>query len=731
MRIRRILAVLLLALALAPPPSSAQAPAEPEWQVLDGAGDQRVIGPAPAPPTPVTTHADLARIAIEGENEVGFYFVLQVQRLRVAPQAGDCCVEDADFFVTFGLAGRGVDYFLDIELRGALEADGQSTFLADPGASRVEFTVCDEDACLDQPVELELGKTENTVRVWVPKESLLGLGRAADFQERPRDLPPTLRAGDRLDEIGVRAHYNLPFLFDLVDFAPEPGVDADPYVFRTGTANTLIRATIGDGTGETGILPGRNQTISIGLKNLQSVRRIVLLQYELEGAPEAVAHYSVTGPRNLTVPAGDRRNITVALNASAEAAEAPPVRLVVRGQSAGRPDELAYAAARLMAGDVLGPEQNLLHFHATARGVWGEPIDGALCPLPLPVARCGMGFLSPRAQHPDADPDVGIDSFAFGGPDGLEQIFRVATKRRTAEPLALDPTRPLEAVLVLRAPVDAPDVHVTVALDYDGEEAGGTLFQAQQTTTVTPAGTPVTFSGPVRLPQNRNNESLLPPGIDFVFRVETTTLSPGGTAAWTAGGLEIRTSGSQIALPLKELPEELRRGAQASPFQLLVNGSREDLVNPGESRLFNLTILNQDAAPQRAVVDATVEPDAWGVSILPGTTFDLGPGETATVGVLVRAPASAPENEQATARVNVSAPNGAVTGARFVVVATEYDVGDDANAYQADNETAARLVAPHGGNTPAFEAAALAVGALVALLGVGRRRRGAAATNAH
>lgn len=756
MRAGRIAFLGALFLALAVPPAAPQGPSDPPWEIVDGADDQSVRGNAvffsvgPEVPLPVapSPHSDLRRVTIEGETPVGLFVNFFVGPFQVEPDESSIFTYDCESSGGSSSSGRNgpesierTEYELKFDLpdapvRYAVRVNVVGT-RAGPGSNGV-FTMADAQGyvCLDikeggsylQSADATLDPGASAIRVWVPKASLLGVGRepegffsffGRDEDDRPR--PSALRKGDRFTDFTARTISFLPevdrFGPSIVDDAPE-GKEAPEYVLTAPAANQQIALSLGDEEGVQAVAAGLNQTIPFVLENRAAAKRIVQLSYALEGAD--AASYAVSGPASATLSGGSSINLTLALLVPAGATSDDGVSVVVQGRSAGVLDEVAHASALVLPTPVIGPGANVLYLH----GRTFEDLFSPTCAVR--PAFCSDAFLSVLPDDPKAsDPDrAWMFLFPSDEVTSMSAFFPIARlDQAVSVAVAFDPGQPVQIDLKMRSPVEIAGIELLAAVTYrvPGEGATMMLAESTATATVTPAGSLITIAAPLRLD---GDGPILPTGTRFGLYLDARVpTSPGSGAAFATDGLEVWGGESKITLPLVDLPADQRPEAKASPFQLIPLSGREDFVNPGEARLFNISLLSQANEARNARLTVEVQPTTWTAEILPGADFRVQPGDTLRLSVLVHAPATAQENEAATIWVNATSDDAAPATLRLTANAVSIDTPDDSASYKADDDATGRLLAKEGKETPSPSAALALVGIAAAAALAYRRRR--------
>lgn len=734
-----IVSFLLLAttLALAAAPSSA-GPA-PEWRIEDRPGDLFLAGlsqaafPAAAP----ASHLDLLSVTLRDETEAGLLVTFRVADLHPYRTG----------FYIFGL--QGVDYQeLHFEIAGytprysvqvlsyplPTPPDVPSTSHLFPWA-RLCVRPAAGGPCHLSALPLETDAEKDELRVWVPKQSLVGQGRTdlldcAHYScptpavPLPSGLPSKLLSGDRLIRLSASTSGNMRSqgLQTWQDVAPDAGAAPD-FVFQQPMANTDVAILLPADRHRAAVEMGETTYVDLPMANRLPFRRVVDLTYELIGPPESVAHFRVQGPPSVGIPAGAARNYTLTVQADPKSLLSAPVHVVVRGQSRASPPELVYADIQLAPTRSLGPDNLRIYFHGHEDPNLGSIQQGPLCD----EFGCGPVWMDAISQHPlhDAEVTLGLLGFDFAG--NTYHAFDFTTQDPddalpvplSTRPIALDPARPIRVDLDLRT--DTPGAY-QASLRLLGA-SGKVVAQKQERVALNAGSTTVAAD---LLPEA---EGLLLPAEETAFYFEAVVQpepsSPGAVAGQGSMRLGLRASG--IQLPLVALPENFETGTPGAPLRLRPVSEATGFVNPLEARLFNLTLANVGDRPDTAHVAASVDAPEWTVDVLPGTTYRLDVGDTVALGVLVRAPAQAREGETAIVRLNAST-EGQPEHRGFLrldlISITGVDVPDDAQAFRLEEDTAQRIVPASGlGKAPGPPAWALWLAALAWMVAA-RRRKG-------
>lgn len=720
--IRPFAALLLLLPLLATATTSQTSPAA--YQVEDPANDTALsspIAPVPRQPLPANPYSnilDLRSFSILAEDENKVVFAIKVEQLRVDTDSPPILEDYAYVYAQFKLSGSTLVYGLNINLFLQRNSPEAGSLGAIYNAYAYLYLATQDDCCLPQPVGLELIDAEETIRLTITKAALMGrepappgffgFGNAAAIP-RPSRLAP----GDRLEEFEIYTGDQIPcFIFfcfglgaDISDRLPDDGV-APPYVFQTTTANTVVSVDFG-GNGRVPVQAGVNQTIPFTVQNLASGKRILQLQYSVvDAAGAAIAGFTAKGPPSITLPGGQARNFTFSLVAPASLPL--DARVLVRGTAVGFPNEVAFAERRVAAATALTPASNKLY--PLAFPLPTDPLTTAFCDT---FTFCANGFLSADPQDPEAAQGQPIRG-GLWFQDQFSIRFRMWSQVDTPTPTYFDASKPLDATFKFVSAVE-DSFQIRATLTAVTDESAVDLWTAEATSRIASSGSNVALSGLISSP----TDVLVPAGAQFALTIEALPATPAGEAA--AFHQFYMTPGeSFLALPLKPLPPDLL--PSTSSFQLTPVGEREDFVNPGESRLFNVSLLNQGEAKERAQLAAAVDLPGWAVELLPGATFDLAAGDSITVGVRVHAPTDAAEGTRGVISLNVTDTQGAVRTLKLTATAVQIDVPDDGGAYAVDDDAKARVVATQAKKAPGPEGALIAL-ALVGLALSTRRRQ--------
>lgn len=689
-----------------------------EWRYEDPTGDVSatfvaVPGTPGQPSSAANRHVDITAVTIGEEDANGLAITFHFDQLKVGPPPSNFLhASYLSLRAEFQVTGSDLRYYLSAGVEGVTQASTDAVFVASEEAYG-SLWACNRSCLYD---DSEVTVSEGQVRLWLTKAGILGL--TTDAEDRPTGLPASVGPGAQLKELRFRTSYSAAPFVGYADYAPELPDFASPYNFQVAAANDVIRLSLPDSRWGLSVQSNVNQSLPLVVENLADAKRLIQVQYELVGPKDKLGNYAVHGPTTLTVPPASTRNFTYALNVKPEARADDGVQLVISSKSVAH-DELGYAKTRLVPGLSLGPDSNMLHFLTYPVSYVADPVDPVLCADPGIFFTCGYGFLSIDPNDPEGVPDRPLKGSLSGlGLASVQQSFWLALNRPTTGPVNFDPTKPVELELSLRAPLAAEQLVLTADLSYYSDGVGeGTIFNVRETIAIGASPTTIKISAPTELGAD---STVLPRGTYLSLRMDIRY--PEGSpafASWAAGGIELLPQDSHLRLPLVELPDALRTEAVDTPFQLSPVGDAVNYVNPGESRLFNVSVLHQGT--EQARVRVTAEPGLdWDADVLPGSQYDLMPGDAVTVGVLVHTPDGVKENERREIRVNATDAEGNVVGLLLTLyVTSSIDFADDAGRFSADPDALAKQAAPKGGNSPGPELLLV----LVSLAAVALRRR--------
>lgn len=720
----------ILLLAMIPPPAMAS-PEAVDWEVKDDTGDvylynkQTTLTP---PANPASAHMDLVGIRITGEDEAGFYLTFQVSDFKRGFPFFFGFLNGDALTMQFEIKGYPVQYQLRLTSYSGPDA-------LDPVGSVTYFdraVLCIKTAqgdCFFERLRYQLDDEANTVRVYVSKAALIGNGlrtvsiecsffRCEGFNPQRRAPPGTptkLVVGDAIVNAKIVYQPRSEESLSWYDEAPNQGT-APEYRFKHPMANLNIAALTWEGQ-SAAVEMGDVTPLEIPLSNRGPGRRIVELSQALEGPAENASKFQVRIPEKINLPSDSTRNITVFVTTQNSAPINSEVFLVLRGRSAGFPDELLHARVLLSPTRSLGPQHPELYFH-TASYDFGGAAREVLCEQ----FGCTYSWINSVKDDP-MDEKREVRAYPYlDGLGAMQYELPIYSYQRTSiKPIAFDNSRPVQLNLNLRSTVPlAGELRANLV----APNTGTLVATATQRIELDSAAKTI----PVELAVEGLDLVVLPE--DGAFNVELRltpdATSPGMLVGWTAVGLRLNPAESGLVLPLKEVPEDFYKGTPGALMRLTPLGDREIYVNPGESRLFNVTMLNVGEDVDVAHLTASVDREGWTVTLLPGADYRIGSGESVVFGALVRAPPTAAEGDQAVVRINATSDGAPDERAflRFTTITTSgLDLADESGLFQVEEDAREKVLSvPKENNTPGLPAWALLAGLGVAASALRRRR---------
>lgn len=725
----RLVAVFLLLGLLLPSPAGAQksSPAA-ELHQEDASGDVR-FGPSGnnpfpgMPSSPVTDHVDLLALRVYDESIDGLRVDVKVRSLQRPPTA----LSGESFSVAFESATSPA-------ARYRLQWYSYASFYP-PSNGTVAFSptfclVVDSGPCLAQRVIGTVDRAQGILSAYLPKASLLGLDPVGrDPREAPTPVP--LGPGARLVNFSATAQADL-----WSDRVPDTGL-AGPYVFAEGFANQRIRVRAHlnetseapdpyyydpyayDAAGASdfpriSVEAGVPFALALDVENRNAAKRIVNLTTEFADSKDA-RFWQVRVAPSVSIPGDEERTINLVVNASpsVEHRQSALVRVVAR--SLGFDDEVGSITVRLVAASPPGPERPTLYLH-------GTKFDGGrpeCTSVPQVINFCDYrAYLNTLEEDPLANADgEPLQDSGFSFSSGLTtsaRYFVFGLEEDLSRDLVLDVTTPVEGEIVVGS-----------TMGYEGslsvELHAGDVFVGSATVPASSSQAAVPFSF---LPLVESERIPAGSGIALVVRIEFTWLGP--NAASLAAPPGVVPGGSSLTLPI--VPDAAALSAPPrlgeAYLSLNVRGDRDEFVNPGEARAFNLTLVNEGVEEETVDVNATLDEGACALELVPGHRFRLQSGESVRFGALVYAPQDAKEGSKCAATLTATSAADPTLEARTqlrVVVTSGLDLPNDAHNYTADDEARSKLEGwDPDANTPG---PGFASGLAVALLAVWRRRR--------
>lgn len=402
----------------------------------------------------------------------------------------------------------------------------------------------------------------------------------------------------------------------------------------------------------------------------------VLLQPKLSAEDGAALSASV--PTTLEIPAGVQRKLIVTLNESTTLTPDSPLDLLVSfkvlGTAVPAQDEIRVT---LRAVPPLSVDQNKLYFHTRGDDRIGLSEHG------IDTFRASRGFLSTMQEDPlDHGKGAVLHSFCLC----INNVWGWNGEARLTSPLTLSNETPIVYHLTVDASV-AGSLDLTPSLFLDDLLVSNT----EQTFELTQGENVIAVESWV-MDEALDLESGKGPFYLDLF----AAFRPGGVILGEIVGVaepvdpRLKVQGaSWIEFPIVEAAAREPEAAH-----LVVERTRDtekvQYVNPGRSTLWNVTITNQANEQDTVTVDTQV-PEGWSKRVAPDNRFNIGPGESVTVGVFVTAPADANEGDTAklTTTVASSIGDGATSSLPLVAVVTKGVTVADPH-YVPDNATRER-----------------------------------------
>lgn len=689
-------------------PNALPQPTSPpgELVILDGTPDDvGVIFVGVGRTLPTTEGLDLTKLRVYGEEPDGFFIELYAKNLKGTQAPAGPAWTASGYYIEFQLEGTQISY----ATRAALPVL-DPTIPAPKGTHRIGATLCLNGpglSCIQQRVVAEVDWDASLLRFWYPKASLMGRDPVAGAP--PMDMIGVSK-GSRLTGFVAAAENQAPYLSQ--DRLPNAGRQG-PFPFLQAVANERIelRVTGGNTTNSLGrqynhqildvprllITPGGPTLLPVVLENHNGGRRIIKLSAEILDATTKGA-WGLRILNNLSIPGGQQRVVNLVVNASPSLEHRDEALIRIRASSPGYPDELGAARVRLVAGVTPDHAHEDLYFHGRS--------SASSCTLLCRGASNWMNTLpiDPRANADDASP--------FGSTEGTStetyhhNHARLDTPLGT--PLLFDTTQRAQAKLAFRSILPIPG---TVKA----------ILRAEETILATASAPYTGGTVTLELPLASNLERV-DAGSDLEF--EFGIVFPGSNQP--SPPHEWIPKDTRLTLPLLEdtTPRSLTH-VPAGPalVTLALNGTGEQMGNPGKSRAFRFTLLNEGVESDLIQLGLNVTTQNWTGKLVPSDRFRLRSGESVVVALLARVPSKAPEGERGVYIVNTTSGNDPSARSQVVVslIATEFDeLPDDAENYTDDPDSVALAERPAPKRSPGL---GVGVAAVAALAVAGLRRR--------
>lgn len=617
---------------------------DPSADVAAGAAGTR----QPVPSVDTMPYIDLTKLEIRDVDEELLEFHLSnAAGFRSAPTDVSTSVyiglQQTRHRVHFTVAGIGTPpakVFLETEqLRWRVENDTDA---------KTEVVTTGTSLCVPLPGSLDCDffsqfyvehRIEEGVLVFlVPKELLTS--QAAEVRSSfgaaggANALPPRLFAGDRLTEIYVLGEepnqvfasgLGMPTL-EVQDRLPNQGHAPDFVLTYPSATNDLV---IHYPTWS--VVAGEENLVSVQIDNKAPVKRIV--NFTVEQDPRAGDAWPITVTPTVTVAAGQSTNITMRV-------KAPPLKdglgdhaiVKLRGNVITQPGNVAIRTAYLVSTVALDKEHSKFFF-------FGDTFNS----LPV-LPTFGFGQLSRlEAEASRSSTPIPFYSYSGIGLNGASQLFQHAWDVGGVPNAAkVRPGESGKAQFEIESPA-AFDASLSLQMmqqDLPVAQHVGDVSIGQGRTTIE---VPLTLLPDVT--------SLSPANGTFFVMIELTGTGPESAPIGFA-----HLAGQEISLVPKEtwfelpLERDFSVAPVAAPFKVSL-AAAEDLqsfVNPGRTQVFEFDLRNEEEKAVRLELVADNKSADWPVEIRPGVRYRLDGNDSAHLGVLVTAPASAKEGEQFT-----------------------------------------------------------------------------------
>lgn len=701
-----LLVALAVLLTLFPPSGAPQpSPTPGELVILDGTPDDVTIAYVGVGRTlPTTEGLDLTKLRVYGEEPDGFFIELYAKNLKGTQAPAGPAWAASGYYIEFQLEGTQISY----TTRAVLPVI-DPTVPAPKGIQRIGASFCLYGPgldCVRQRVVGEVDWDASLLRFWYPKASLMGRDPVAGAP--PMDAI-VVSKGARLSGFVAASGNQAPYASG--DRLPNSGRQG-PFPFLQAVANERleVRVSGGNTTNSLGrqynheildvprllITPGGPTLLPVVLDNHNGGRRVVKLSAEILDSTKKEA-WGLRILNNLSVPGGQERIVNLIVNASPSLEHRDEALVRIRASTPGYPDELGAARVRLVAGVTPDHDRKDLFFHARS--------SASQCTL---LCRGASNWMNTLATDPRANAD---DASPFGSTEGTftetyhHNHVRLDTPLGTA--LVFDTTQRVQAKLAFRSSLPIPGtvkallraeeiVLATASTQYTGGTLSLELPLAPSAARVR-AGTPLEFEFGIVFPGNNQ---------------------PGPPHEWIP-------KETRLTLPLLE--DETPRSVTQIPagpalVTLAVNGSQEQMGNPGKSRAFRLSLLNEGVETDTIQLGLNITSQNWTGTLVPSDRFRLRSGESVVVTLLAHVPKKAPEGERGIFIVNTTSGNDPSARSQVVVslISTEFDeLPDDADNYTDDPDALALAEKPAPKRSPDLGV----VVAAAAVLAVAWRRR--------
>jgi MYXO-CTERM domain-containing protein len=621
-----------------------------------------------------------------------------------------------------------------------------------------------QNGCTRQDAEGVIDFANNKMIFRIPKASLLHRApepRESDPKPPPGALPSLLTKGTLVhswsaetqgsNELGLWS----ALAFQFHDQVPDGTPATTGYAMAQYAANSQIRILPperpqGDGqaqvpqqnqlyssaprVGDVAILPGEPQAIAIRVQNTMEGKRLINLTASII-EPAGGQGWTARIAPGVEVPGRSTRAASLIVAADASLGHRSSAVIEIRGFSLGHEEERAALRLEVQVTVPPSPTHKTLRFHGAANQ--GSFSCGTV-PVPFFCYQWYTTWMNTLEDDPaDTRPD---DRMASAGNWGFppsngefnywSRLFLLDTK--APKPLQFEAGKPVTGTLEFQSRLSYPaELRVSLALaggDYCSPNycsVTDTLGSSRQDVTVSTSRTPLDFSFVV----DPSKARVTPEQGTLAVRIELVGTQP---VPPTYSGLEFfefLTSGSMVNLPL--IPPPGNDQTATSLIGLYPVGDSETLLNPGRTRVLNALVVNEGLEKDRIAVNLTADLGGWLTQVEPAQLYDLAPGQSVNLTLLVKAPDSASNGQivnltlNAASQTRKDARNSMHLQAMAII---GHDIPDEAGKYRISEDDRAKAVSEPGAKSPGLGFAAMVAVMLVGLLGLRRRRHSPSST---
>lgn len=698
---------LTLLLVALPTPADAQDSSKPEELLVpDPRGDVAIASspaslPLQAPPQPLTDGHDLLALRVYDENEELFTVEVEIADVHAAlgvVQAG--FIQSNELWVNFSLSASTAQYALRIEFVEPLPNEPPRLGIRpSPGQLCVYVG---NGPCFAQHTMSWIDWDRSVVGVHVPKRSLLGMHPLAG--PVPQGLPDRLVPGMELVDFVVSIGGDETAM--LEDRLPNAGA-AGPFVLGHETVAHGLR--IETEPPQTGILFGPSPTgvvatfplvpvpagehpiaILFRIHNDADEARRVNLSYQFRSdGPEAA--WSARMVSGLELPPLDSRLVNLIVGPHRiEFGKTQLFQITARTEDGQ--DHVSYTVRLVSAAPQPSPERRELFFHSAREfGFFGLFYDFL---QKQPIGYSVNGWMNTQSEDDRGTGDDGVvfgNGWVFDGsatpPFSWQSTGEFLLELPIDRELAVAPSGTIDFTFQIRT--TAPIAGTAIVHLFAGDEFLGQGAAPYAVTTGT---------GDTKVEIKYAGDGFIDRGetirLTLTLAHDMTLASP---AVFYTVAPEFVPKESRLTIPFIPNTRAKEYAIPAGPavIGLSTDDNPNAFVNPGESTLFNVTLVNEGIQPDVLRLFHSVNGTAGNVSLRPGNEFRLEPGEVAVVGLVVDAPVDAVEGSRIEIVLNATsqADDRAVNTVSFVVTVTDgVEIEDESDAFQVDERTDLRHV---------------------------------------